>query len=111
MFEFHLDFEMMSRNYQMRVSQTLCAKTASVMNLLVMIGTISFGSSVSNAKDGFIYVVFVVTTMPKKNMCVRNVNLTCQNTFLCIYVLSCTCFLCVLCGDNRFIGTCYIRLN
>ena len=47
------------------------------------------------------------------NMCVRNVNLTCQNTFLCIYVLSCTCFLCVLlCGDNnRFFRTCYHRFN
>ena len=59
MFEFQLDFEMTSRNYQMGVSQTLCAKTASVVKLSVMMGTIFFGS-------GFMYFVFVVATMPKK---------------------------------------------
>ena len=63
MFEFHLDFEMTNRNYQMGVSQTLCAKTASVMNLLVMMGTIFFGTTVSNSKDGFLYFLFVVATM------------------------------------------------
>ena len=50
----------------MGVSQTLCAKTGSVMNLLLMMGTIFFGTTVSNAKDGFMYFVFVVATMPKK---------------------------------------------